>query len=598
MSRWIIRFDTRPLVDWSAWSPSLKPRTSPDSSRVDSELASLKIMQSPAHQHTSIRDSPRLSSLAAGQSKSKSAAGGDRFGASISPVRDINSTSRWGLTKQSTTTGDEPPPAVGGRFPIEKFGTEPPIPVKKPLGLEGQADEMDWTPTRQQMDLRPNHSVRPAEEQSVLNGPLPFYGQLPPAPKPPAWLLRNPPTQKPIERVVQPNPFHRNSAQPMSNWQPSTQRADVAFAQPKFFPQRDYDTSTGLETLFDRTFTMKTPGEEQVPLWQSTSPQTEQRPHIRARSAIGLQFLRVFLLLASIGAWMLSQNELLFFPGNYVEVSSLGSVSLIAGFSLLDVLKRPMSHWDGREMLIYFAELAAAVHLGGHLPKVSFRREYFDRYGKLLLVFTAVQEILALWSLCRESVQMPAATSDSKHRVFGAAAPTSESPRSSPPTTEFESFTSANSLSNRPPSPTFGVGSSFALQQAPSQLGSTYAGSTFSSQASTAPRQPAFPSFSQPFVPSKPLSSANLRRYESEDSDRLDDDSDRETTVTTATTATTATNFTVQNIRLGLDPNWREPVASARSQRRSATGALLSGLSLDDQPARRVTRSQARQRRV
>lgn len=462
------------------------------------------------------------------------------------------------------------------RFPFEKLASprEPAREARIPTP-PAEVDGMDWTPSVQQ-ELRPTVSVYQRNEGSVLDGPMPFYGSLPPAPQPPSWQLRNQPSQKPIEQVVEPNPFHRTPTQSPPIWNRSPDQEPV-FAPPRFFPPTDHDASTGLENLFDQTFTIRSPEESANPSLRQKPKRTPRRPNVQEYLLV--QYIRLGLLLISLAAWALSQCGYISVPGNYIEVISLGSASLIAGFGLLEVLKQPMVHWNGMEIMVYIAELAIPVHLGYNLPSSSFAREYFDRYGKLLLIFMAAQEALGLLFFYRaasgnanhqgqQTGQQPAQPEAPKDNTSGELTrPKSSSPSGSQPSLPALSFSS------------------------------TAPGSSFATQPSEPPYQLGFPSnqgFNQGFNKNHSFSLESLKNADPGNSD-YDGDSDTETTMTTATTAT---NNTVRNIRYGRNPNMRNPSKGDTffSPNRTELGPGIGGLSLDDGPAR-MTRSQTQQLR-
>ncbi|KAL4896465.1 Ima1 N-terminal domain-containing protein [Aspergillus ambiguus] len=473
---------------------------------------------------------------------------------------------------QFFSTAIDPFQRASPRFPLEKLATPraaaaESIPTPPPEG-----DDMDWTPSVQhvQHEIKPTVSVHQRDKKSVLDGPLPFYGSLPAAPAPPSWNLRNRPVQrqKPIEQVVEANPFHRTPNQASNSWGRTSRHSDVSFAPPKFFPMSDHVASTGLESLFDRTFTIKSPEEEEP----NTYPSRQRPVNAHSRQPTGMQpffvfqCLRLGLLLASIAAWALSQHGHLSFPGNSVEVASLGTASLIAGFGLLETLKHPIAEWNGMEILVYFAELAAAVHLGGNLPRALFEREYFDRYGKILLGFMAVQEGLTLLNLYRF---MSSTTAPQGHQ--------SNQPR--------PSSTGPGSLSRVGHDGQIDLQSFNAQSSAPSlSFSSTAAGSSFTTQTPEPQYRKAFPTFDAGLNRDHSFSLSSLKDNESDVSDPLDRDSDTETTMTTATTAT---NNTIHNIRYGRNLN-----DTFFSPKRSELGPGLGGLSLEDQPSPRMTRSQ------
>ncbi|KAL2000977.1 hypothetical protein VTN02DRAFT_2378 [Thermoascus thermophilus] len=536
VSRRIISYDTRPLALWSDNTPTTSPNQKPTTTST---------LQS------------------TGGKKS------DAFGSLDSQLR-------------------------APRFPLEKLAAPRPTTEKGPVippTPPPEGEDMDWTPSLQP-EIRPTISVHQRDQKSVFEGSSPFYGALPPAPKPPAWQLRNPTPQRLVEQVIEPNPFHRTPTQSQNQWGTGREMAregvsDPVFAPPKFFPPSDHGATTGLETLFDQAFTIKSPEDEDSQDWQSTSNLTLFTP-AKNNSSILFPCLRLGLLIVSIVAWLLAQADRIPIPGNYVEIASLGSASLIAGFALLETLKRPMAQWNGMEILVSVAELLAAVHLGGNLPRISFERQYFDRYGKSLLIFMVVQEALGLFS--SQTAQRGAETQPqptaSSHPVHDAGHHGGENAAGNQIS---QSFSTQASVPSSLPSLSFS---------------SSTVGSTTSSQASE-PR-PLSSSFSNygpgvnPSLNSQLFNRASfngndINDNESDITDPLGPDSDTETTITTATTATTATNRAIRNLRLFSVEN------SPRGlKRQSDFGQGLSGLSLEDansNPYRRTTRSQTLRQR-
>lgn len=439
---------------------------------------------------------------------------------------------------------------------------------------------MDWTPSVQH-DIRPAVSVQSKDRSSVLDGPMPFYGSLPAAPKPPSWTLRTQPAQrqKPLEQIVEPNPFHRTPTQTSNQWQRNNDPADNVFAPPKFFPMSDHTASTGLENLFDRTFTIRSPEDEDSDGWRQHHETTDPRPQAPAdlKGYFIVQYLRLGLLLASIASWLLSQHELIAVPGNYIEVGSLGSASLLAGFALLEALKQPIVQWNGMEILVYFAELVAAVHLGGNLPRASLERHYFDRYGKLLLIFMAVQEALGVLSLYQLAARNPGNQAQPPNEQPASAESSRDGQPRSPLQIERGNRLASQSLSSPSSAP-------------PLSFSSTVTGSSFNQpvevqqRSAFAPLNSGFGSsgFSSGFNRDHSFSLNSLKENDSDESDEFDRDSDAETT---ATATTTATSNTIRNIRYGRSNT------DNSSPRKSELGSGFGGLSLDDNP-RRMTRSQ------
>lgn len=532
--------------------------------------------------------------------------------------KEITPTASPSLKPQdpSSTNGKQSSTSTS-RFPFEKLAAPPePEPAREPQipTPPPEVDDMDWTPTVQH-EIRPTVSVHQRNEKSVLDGPLPFYGSLPPAPQHPAWKLRNPPAKKPIEQVIEPNPFHRAPTQSPPSWKQNPDPHEPEFAPPKFFPPSDHAASTGLESLFDRTFTIRSPGEE----GKQNGRQQPKKPACRRTDVheyLLFQYFRLGLLLVSIVAWVLSQSGYLPLPANYIEVTSLGSASLIAGFGLLDVLKQPMVQWNGMEIVVYIAELVAPVHLGYNLPRASFERQYFDRYGKVFLVFMAAQEALGLffyfWAAsaeaarhqARQPTQQPTQPEARSRETSGE--PTRRKSRrpsesqSSLPALSFSSTAPGSSFSTQASEPQYHMGFSSSNKKfAPSNKG-------FGHYNQGSHSNKGFGHYNQGFHSNKGSSSYNqgfgkdhsfsLESLKNADLGGFDDDrdSDTESNMTTATTATNYTNNTVRNIRYGR--NTSSKVDSLFSPNRSGLGPRIGGLSLEDRPAR-VTRSQTQQLR-
>lgn len=530
ISRQVVRYDARPLVNWADHSWETRVR-SPGSSPAPVD-----------------RGQPQINST---HVNNKPVAPSFPIGRLASPL----------------------PPA-------ETLPAFPPTPA--PV-----VEDMDWTPSAPQ-NIRPTVSVTQRNQPSVFDGPSPFYGNLPATPKPPAWNLRTQQSTKSIEQVVQPNPFHRSPVQPPNMLQQNHTKPEPVFQAPKFFPQADYNQMTGLEALFEDTFDIN----KDAPKGDRSQPERgHDLPTNPLQSQLVYQYLRLGLLLGSMAAWTFSQNHELSIPGNYIEASALGSASLIAGFALLEAVKRPMMHWNGIEILVYLTELVAAVHLGSHLPKADFERAYFDRYGKLLLVFMTVQEFLGLLSFHRA---MPAAGVPEVQHPTRPFLPQSGSPQHRSPAPGAITWSPVESPPNRSPvAPSFDSQQpaplpSFSQRTAPSlSFGSSDGASNFSSTLPDVPNYGLSSSRSFNAAPTKNPHSFTMSDLRASDppSD-YEQDSDNETVATTATNMTNATNRNIRN--MGLN--------SAFSPRRSELGPGIGGLSLEDRPAaRRMTRSQTQQ---
>ena len=485
-------------------------------------------------------------------------------------------------------------PQASRRFPVEKLASPPaaaePSPIFKPGPTNPltpgplHVDDMDWTPSYQPIELRPTVSVHQKDQKESL----PFYGSLPPAPRPPAWGFLNQGTQKPIQQVIERNPFHHNLPQPPASWQrKKEQQSETKFAPPRFFPASDYAASTGLESMFDRAFTIKSLEDENEQNGHHTPRPRFYWPSADVPSGFFLPSLRLGLLVLSIFAWILSRNSIIAIQVNYVEIFSLGSASLISGFGFLESLKRPQVEWNGVEILLYLTELGAAIYLGKKMPVMHFDGVYFDKYGMLLLAIMAVQEMTGLSALYHNYIS----TSPSE----SAPHPPDEQPTNHSSRAEGNSNHTAptRNVTEKPDS--HGFASTSQSSVPPLSFSSLNSGSSsFSPQFSGMRNR--FGGL--PVQDTTPLNSFSLNNNfddgDTDISDPLDRDSDTETT---ATTATTATNNTARNIRYGRNVNdGRYDDFSFFSPGRSELGPEIGGLSLEDQPFRRVTRSQARKK--
>ncbi|KAJ5347786.1 hypothetical protein MYU51_009821 [Penicillium brevicompactum] len=501
---------------------------------------------------------------------------------------------RSGGTPKANDTGFNP------RFPIDKLATSRP-PVEQSVAvaqIQDESDTMDWSPSVTH-DLRPTRTQR--NEPSVLSGPHPFQGHVPAAPTPPAWKLRNQIPSKSIDRVIQPNPFHRTPTPTSGQSQQKPRDADTVFNQPKFFAPGDLDTSTGLETLFDRAFNFQPDG-AQRPGWDQNTYKQGSPRLIETQSYLFWGCLRLGLLVGFTSAWTFSQNHQVLLPGNYVEIAALGVASLVAGFALISMVKRPLSEWNGTEILISITELGAAVHMGAHLPTASLNRDYFDRYGKLLLLFMVLQEVMNVLSFYKdaklESQKPPGSASpptEPQSPVSQSGALDWPADRSSDRPSDSAISTSLPRVSSPPVHRSFGSQST-----APAlSFGDTEAASSFSSAL---PSVPQYGLTSSQTVSSFPAANQNAfqqnnnnpHSFTMETLKQIDPVSDYEQesdSETVATTTTAATNFTNRNIRYGTSPALGS--GSMFSPRRTGLGSGMGGLSLDDEPTpRRMTRSQ------
>lgn len=428
---------------------------------------------------------------------------------------------------------------------------------------------MDWTPSIRQ-DLRPKHIVQPQSPSNIPPQKAPFYGSLPEAPKPPSWQLRNPVPQRTQPQRSLENPFNRPSFQSSFPTKQSSPEFGLQLAPPKFFPQSDYNATTGLENLFDKTFTIRTPEDEPS---ETTMPQ--QLPETR-RVPLWLQVLRVSLLSICLILLSLKQVKLANFTGDYVEMVALVSAILMAGFALLESLNKQVM--KGREIAASMVELVAAFFLA---VRRGFAQGHPDGSGVMLLGVMTAQEAVRL------------ALDYWQARSSSPPKPLNDSSAGTEPKVEAQDSQTALSASSPPPL-------SFCTTQATSSFGD---------QQEQQEQQ------TSPFTPVLNSRTLLLNKFEteseaSEDVSTIDSD--------TETVMTSYTNRTIRYMNPFAPPEEQKKQLASASQkpvstgvsnetptrRRTALGSGMRGLSLNDDKdaptapwsyTGRMTRSQAAQ---
>jgi len=156
----------------------------------------------------------------------------------------------------------------------------------EPYGSD--TDAMDWTPsTRSSLtSINPPIARSIASMSAATSGPSPFHGGLPAAPQPPAHRLLKPAALQPgalrkvsdTQKEAFATTFSTFKVKPGSK-QPTQYRDDedettatedeggltrrvgkkrreMEIADPKFWPQSDFQKDTGLESMFGESFTM------------------------------------------------------------------------------------------------------------------------------------------------------------------------------------------------------------------------------------------------------------------------------------------------------------------------------------------------------
>ncbi|CRG85344.1 Integral inner nuclear membrane protein ima1 [Talaromyces islandicus] len=519
------------------------------------------------------------------------------------------------------------PQKLFDRFPIERLGVQKSEStrnvVEQPAVPEVQMeDSMDWAPSVSH-DIRPRYVTAPTTKAIIPEEPTPspFFGSLPEQPRPPAWHLRNPIIQKPPPPVPEVNPFHRSpvavqtSGNKNGNAGPSA--SDVQFARPKFFPPSDYTAVTGLEGLFDQTFTFKSPGDT-ANMTESLSISSIDNPflpsklkpprskHMKASTKEGTKgnFLFPSIRLACLSTclliWAVNWLNLAHIPRHWVLMGALVISILFTGFGLLRSLD--MAPLRSRRVVFYsVAKFVVtsylAIHLGLNLPDDSFYQGgYLELSVKVLTGLLAVEESLILLSLYNRTW--------SRQRRARAQTATSTEPQTQPPSqpptqpTTQQHAGHGGPLESRPPAinpsksktPKSKTSARRPLADktpATKQL-SPASGSSrlFSSTFSSTQLEPSLPALVSPFQ-QEPADHGHALGQ----SDVSDDFGDDESYVSEAASsdsdaATTVVSETNSKIR------YMNPFVEESPVRRRGLGPGLQGLNLDDGSPRRMTRSQ------
>lgn len=517
------------------------------------------------------------------------------------------------------------------RFPIanlaaapQKASPEPsPVPLTPLSGTVGDDDAMDWTPSQE--TFQPNVNPGPLLPQPQP-APSLFQGQLPPAPKPPSWQLRNrnpEPAMKPVQS--KPNPFHNAPAlqpAPIDSTREPSERSEVVMAPPKFFPPSDLRADTGLESLFDRTFSLaEEPSEVRKSQGFANEREVILPPGRRTSYVLKCGLLSVTLI-------MLAATQTSNMPRNTVETTVLAASFLIAGFSLLESLMRPMALWNVIDLLFPMLELVACVYLAVLRSRETYSQIQFDRIGQGLAAFMLVQELLALRGALTSTASSTTSTSTTEPQraaklhddsnPASSVQPTLGISRlgdSSPPkkpqsrlgVTNGNSFPRNNTSNSHraPPSKASQGPSNFSTAPTPdrsypqsppslSRFNNASSQSNFNGGANVnnnasqpMPYPPPFSSFSRPPADAPPVSFSSFGSALPEK------------VLSTASTAST-TDYASSNTSEPSSPQPRvrqhSPI-STRS-RPSARSPSITGLTLDDSPARQgMSRYSLRSRR-
>lgn len=249
---------------------------------------------------------------------------------------------------------------------------------------------MDWTPSQQPLKI--NHVNRRLAQAQAIPNPSLFQGYLPSAPKPPSWQLRNPNPGRRLRPVEnQPNPFHKAPVlQPPSTSDKEhggTKSTGIVMAPPRFFPPGDAVTDTGLENLFDKAFSIAD-GPSKAQMQQSV----QMSDNFRAKS-LRHHILKACLLFLSMALW--AGAQLYTRNTNSVDMIVLGVSFVVAGFSLLESLMRPMVIWSVTDILLSLLELTFCMYLAITETRGIYLHPRLDNANICLAAFMMGQELFA-----------------------------------------------------------------------------------------------------------------------------------------------------------------------------------------------------------
>ncbi|EEP77083.1 predicted protein [Uncinocarpus reesii 1704] len=450
---------------------------------------------------------------------------------------------------------------------VNALGPESYIPPTPPPDMVVDSDAMDWTPSQQTLQPTFHISRNQPEPDAPPIHPSPFRGQLPAAPKPLSWQLRNPERQ-PIVKSIEnkPNPFHTapilhpSSNIPQQN-QIATKSTDMVMAPPRFFPPNDLKAETGLESLFDKAFSI------------AESPKTERRSMSKMpdRGPIinkPLHIIKSIFLVVCLGLWVGSQSLAL--PKNTTETVVLGLSFLVTGFSLLELLMRPMMHWKMIDIFLSLAELVGCVYLALVRAGQFGDPTAFDKAGPYLVAFLTGQEMFGLRSMFSASRPVVAAKMPIKQEIKRPTSPPllscSLSTSSGERTPTRSSFISAPALANKSrSSPSKRQPQSFKAPSIPQPLDPS---------SSFLNRQNTFTPLAKPEYPlSLPNSFSGLAQSQLLSSSF----GSTERFMSPASTASvTSTEYDASTIS--------EPPSPILSTRHRTPGPSITSLSLDDSP--------------
>ena len=261
--------------------------------------------------------------------------------------------------------------------PLEQPPTPPP---------DYDVDEMDWTPIR--ADFQPTRSLHVYEHTLKQAESSPFHGCLPGPPISQAQRLRNPPNQPTfrkasdvrqrnffaglrrsvprldIEEKESPRSDHGQDADDSTNLAKSASPDRIELSKPTFFPQTDYRTDTGLESLFTGVFSLADEPPEIRDAQRSSEIQAARTlpPLTDIQQTIRMKAIGIVLVFLALCAWAFAGRTTI--GVRSVRLAALGAVAVVVGRGLLEALSADKAFWRLSDILVLVVELAIAVFLG------------------------------------------------------------------------------------------------------------------------------------------------------------------------------------------------------------------------------------------
>ena len=281
---------------------------------------------------------------------------------------------------------------------------------------------MDWTPEGPlKQPLQPNVSHRLQHSPPPNIQPSPFYGRIPPAPVSQAHQLRNPPNQPRFRKAssLQQQNFSNQVKAKRSNsydeddtdYDPPTPTTvssspRLGMAPPRFFPPSDLKNDTGLESIFDSTFTLQD-GPPEVRASQGT--QQPQRIYRKLPATLPSPWQRVMkiimLLFACLALSVVAKHPRF---GLHLRFSALGVAAMVSGTSLSSSMQTSKAFWNVSDILLFALELAMSIFLGSAVKssiQTGVNAQSTSQLSMWLLGVMTLQEILMFGSEMRTSRQ-------------------------------------------------------------------------------------------------------------------------------------------------------------------------------------------------